>query len=235
MFRPLAVVASLFLSAVGASGLGSETAGVYTAEIVAGSPTLAAGGMAWWKDRLIIADRGGKRLVAFTPPDTFETLRAGLVPVGLATDPDGNLVLVERDPNRVVCIKADGTSSVIAEENVGTPQFVTVHRSGRVCRTGVPDAAARSVMPGGVVEVLSPKIGHTYGIGLSPQQDWLYVSSKLPHADGRVVWRFPIADGREDRDRRGVLQDSGSEAATGEFPAGEGRKGVHPASSWVEP
>ena len=46
MFRPLAVVASLFLSAVGATGLGSETAGVYTAEIVAGSPTLAAGGMA---------------------------------------------------------------------------------------------------------------------------------------------------------------------------------------------
>jgi sugar lactone lactonase YvrE len=111
---------------------------VYTAEAVAGSPTLAAGGMAWWKERLIIADRGGKRLVAFTPPSTFETLREGLVPVGLATAPDGNLVLVERDPNRVVCMKADGTSAVIAEENVGTP--------------------------------------------------------KLPHADGRAVWRFPIAE-----------------------------------------
>lgn len=194
MLRPLAMVVSLCLCAVGAFGSGAETAGVYTAEVVAGSPTLAAGGMAWWKDRLIIADRGGKRLVAFTPPDTFETLREGLVPVGLATDPDGNLVLVERDPNRVVCIKADGTSSVIAEENVGTPQFVTVHRSGRVCWTGFPDAFARSVMPGGAVEVLSPKIGHTFGIGLSPKQDWLYVSSKLPHADGRAVWRFPIAE-----------------------------------------
>jgi sugar lactone lactonase YvrE len=194
MFRSLAVIVSLSVFAVGASASGAETAGVYTAEIVAGSPTMAAGGMAWWQGRLIIADRGGKRLVAFTPPDTFDELREGLVPVGLATAPDGSLVLLERDPNRVVSIRADGTSSVIAEENVGTPQFVTVHKSGRVCWTGFPDASTRSVMPGNAVEVLSPKIGHTYGIGLSPKQDWLYVTSKLPHADGRAVWRFPIEE-----------------------------------------
>lgn len=194
MLRFFAVVVLLSCCTVGVSGSNADPAGVYTAEIVEESPLMAAGGMAWWKDRLIIADRGGKRLVAFTPPNTFETLREGLVPVGLATDPDGNLVLLERDPNRVVCIKADGTSSVIAEENVGTPQFVTVHKSGRVCWSGFPDAGTRSVMPGGAVEILSPKIGHSYGIGLSPKQDWLYVTSKLPNPDGRAVWRFAIAE-----------------------------------------
>lgn len=194
MLRPFVAVVSLSLFAVGAAGSAAEPAGVYTAEIIEESPSMAAGGMAWWKDRLIIADRGGKRLVAHTPPDKFETLREGPVPCGLATDPDGNLVVIERDPNRIVCMKADGTSSVIAEEDVGTPQFVTVHKSGRVCWSGFPSGGTRSIMPGGTVEVHSPKIGHTYGIGLSPKQDWLYVSSKLPNADGRAVWRFPCGE-----------------------------------------
>ena len=161
---------------------------------------MTAAGMAWWNGKLVIADRGGKRLVAFTPPDKFETVREGLVPVGLAVDPDGNLILTERDPNRVVRIKADGTSSVLAEKDVGTPQFVTVHKSGRVFWSGFPDAGTRSVAPKGEVEVLSPRIGHTYGVGLSPKQDYLYVASKLPNPELRAVWRFPLdADGKPAR------------------------------------
>jgi gluconolactonase len=190
-----------FLFAITVPALGAEPdaapLGVYTAEVVEGSPKMAAAGMAWWNGKLVIADRGGKRLVAFTPPDKFETFREGLVPVGLATDPDGNLILTERDPNRLVRIKPDGTSSVMAEKDVGTPQFVTVHKSGRVFWSGFPDGGTRSVVPGGAVEVLAPKIGHTYGIGLSPKQDWLYVASKLPNADGRAVWRFSLdAEGK---------------------------------------
>ena len=193
--------ASVLVIAFAASASGVEPdaapSGVYTAEVVEGSPKMTAAGMAWWNGKLIIADRGGKRLVAFTAPDTFETLREGPTPVGLAVDPDGHLVLTERDPNRVVRIKADGTSSVIAEKDVGTPQFVTVHKSGRVFWSGFPDGGTRSVVPGGAVEVLAPKIGHTYGIGIGPKQDWLYVASKLPNADGRAVWRFPLdADGK---------------------------------------
>ncbi len=113
-------------------------------------------------------------------------------PVGLAVDPDGHLVLTGRDPDRVVRIKADGTSTVLAEKDVGTPQFVTVHKSGGVFWSGFLDGGTRSAAPGGAVEVLSPKIEHTYGIGLSPNQGWLYVASKLPNADGRAVWRFPL-------------------------------------------
>jgi gluconolactonase len=171
--------------------------GVYTAEEVPGSPKMAASGLVWWNDKLVIADRGGKRLVAFSAPDKFETLREVPVPVGLAVDPDGNLVLTEKEPPRVVRIKPDGTSTVLAEKDTGTPHFVTVHKSGRVFWSGFPDGGTRSVVPGGAVEVLTPKIGHTYGVGLSPKQDWLYVASKLPNADGRAVWRFPLdADGK---------------------------------------
>jgi gluconolactonase len=189
------------LAALTAPALGAEPdnspSGVYTAEVIEGSPKMTAAGMVWWKNQLVIADRGRKRLVAFTTPDKFETLREVPTPVGLAVDPDGNLVLTEREPNRVVRIKADGTSSEIVQKDVGTPQFVTVHKSGRVFWSGFPDGGTRSVVPGGAVEVLSPKIGHTYGVSLSPKQDWLYVASKLPNADGRAVWRFPLdADGK---------------------------------------
>jgi gluconolactonase len=172
-------------------------AGVYTAEEVPGSPKLAAAGMVWWKDRLVIADRGGKRLVTFTPPDKFETFREVPVPVGLAVDPDGNLILTEKEPPRVVRIKPDGKLDVVADKDTGAPHFVTVHKSGRVFWSGFPDGGTRSAVPGGAVEVHKPRVGHTYGVGLSPKQDWLYVASKLPNADGRAVWRFPVAaDGK---------------------------------------
>ena len=36
------------------------------------------------------------------------------------------------------------------------------------------------------------RIVHTYGIGLSPKNDWLYVSTKIPNKDKRGIWRFPI-------------------------------------------
>ncbi len=171
--------------------------GIYTAEEVPGSPKMAASGMVWWKDKLVIADRGGKRLVTFTAPDKFETLHEVPVPVGLAVDPDGNLILTEKDPARIVRIKPDGTSTVLADKDVGTPHFVAVHKSGRVFWSGFPDGGTRSVVPGGTVSVYTPKIGHTYGVGLSPKQDWLYVASKLPDAKSRAVWRFPLdADGK---------------------------------------
>lgn len=186
-----------FAAFAGGADLAVAPAGVYTAEPVEGSPKLTAAGMVWWKDKLVIADRGGKRLLTFTAPDKFETVREGLTPVGLATDPDGNLILTERDPNRVVRVKPDGSGTVIAERDAGTPQFVTAHKSGRVFWSGFPDGGTRSAAPKGEVEVLSPKIGHTYGIGLSPKQDYLYVASKLPNADGRAVWRFPLdAEGK---------------------------------------
>ncbi len=180
-----------------AAGPDAAPAGVYTAEEVPGGPKMAAAGMAWWKDRLVIADRGGKRLVTLTPEGKFETLREVPAPVGLATDPDGDLILTEKEPPRVVRIKPDGGGLVLADRDAGTPHFVTAHKSGRVFWSGFPDGGTRSVVPGGAVEVLTPKIGHTYGVGLGPRQDWLYVASKLPNAELRAVWRFPLdADGK---------------------------------------
>lgn len=197
-YRFLAPVFVLLVSLpAGAAEPDAAPAGVYTAEEVPGSPKMTAAGMTWWNGKLVIADRGGKRLVTFAAPDKFETLREVPVPVGLATDPDGHLVLTEKEPPRVSRIKADGTSTVLADKDTGTPHFVTVHKSGRAFWSGFPDGGTRGVAPGGAVEVLAPKIGHTYGIGLAPKQDALFVASKLPNADGRAVWRFPLdADGK---------------------------------------
>ena len=189
--------APLLLAALLLAPPAAVPSGVYTAEEVPGSPKMSAAGMVWWKDKLVIADRGGKRLVTFTAPDKFETLREMPVPVGLAVDPDGNLVVTEKEPPRVVRIKPDGTSSVIADEDTGTPHFVTVHQSGRVFWSGFPDGSTRSAGADGKVTVHTPKVGHTYGVGLSPKQDWLYVASKLPDAKRRSVWRFPLdAEGK---------------------------------------
>ncbi|MCE9531354.1 MAG: hypothetical protein K8T89_09580, partial [Planctomycetes bacterium] len=102
MLRLLPMVVAIIAIAGPAVGTDPEAAprGVYTAEVVEGSPKLTAAGMAWWRDRLVIADRGGKRLVTFISPDRFETLCDVPVPVGLATDPDSNLILTEKEPPR---------------------------------------------------------------------------------------------------------------------------------------
>jgi sugar lactone lactonase YvrE len=168
-------------------------AGIYQAEPVSGSPKLTASGMAWWKGKLIIADRGGKRLLAFSPPDRFETFKELRNPVGVAVDPDGNLIVTEKDVvNHVLRIKPDGTTEELTAEGVGTPHFVAVHTKGTIYWSGFPDGGTRSLTPGGMPTVHQPRIGHTYGIALSPKQDALFVTSKLPNADGRAVWRFPV-------------------------------------------
>ncbi|MBY0528353.1 MAG: SMP-30/gluconolactonase/LRE family protein [Gemmataceae bacterium] len=172
--------------------------GVYQAEEVAKSPRLTASGMVWWKDRLIIADRGGKRLLAFSPPDRFETFKELRNPVGVAVDSDGNLIVTEKDVvNHVLRIKPDGSAEELVAEGVGTPHFVAVHRKGTIYWSGFPDGGTRSWTAGGKPIVHQPRIGHTYGIALSPKQDALFVTSKLPNAEGRAVWRFPMdADGK---------------------------------------
>lgn len=181
--------AALLLAAEGPE----KPAGLYQAEEIAASPKLSASGMVWWKDRLMIADRGGKRLLAFTPPDRFETFKELGNPVGVAVDPAGNLIVTEKDVvNRLVRIYPDGTVEELAAEGVGTPHFVTVHKNGTIYWSGFPDGGTRSLAPGGQPVIHQPRIVHTYGIALSPKQDALFVSSKIPNADRRAVWRFPV-------------------------------------------
>jgi len=172
--------------------------GVYQAEQVPECPKLGASGLVWWKDKLIVADRGNKRLFAFTPPGKFETFTEIDSPFGVAVDRDGNLIVSEKVVadksvvNRLLRVKADGTKETIVTEDVGSPHFVAVHESGTICWSGFPDGGTRSLKPGGKVNVHTPKIGHTYGICLTPKQDYLLVSSKLPNADRRSVYRFPV-------------------------------------------
>lgn len=201
---PAAVLAALLpCTAAWADGPAS---GVYHAEEVKGSPRMKASGIAWWKDRLIIADRGGKKLRTFSPPDTWGELEEPTQPpVGLAVAPDGSLILTQRALRgfyRLSRLRPDGGEKTLAESRkeleddpggVGTPQFVAVHPNGAVYWSGFPDGGTRYLLPRATkVAVAEPAIPHTYGVGLSPKHDWLYVSSKVPDPGRRGVWRFPV-------------------------------------------
>lgn len=149
MRLPLLAAVVLLVHPLPAFGAEPDAApsGVYTAEEVPGSPKMTAAGVAWWKDRLVIADRGGKRLVTFTPPDgKFETLREVAVPVGLATDPDGNLILTEKEPPRVV--RADRHRTASPTQLRGPRRRVHPGRRGvRGVREAVGAVEARRTRP----------------------------------------------------------------------------------------
>jgi WD40 repeat protein len=171
--------------------------GVYRAEVVEASPVLAASGLAWWDGRLIIAERVPAQLRAFTPPDRFEVLRTLTHPVGVAVDSDGHLIVTEKEKDvllRVARFKRDGREETLAAgEGVGSPHFLAAHPNGTIYWSGFPDGGTRYLRPGaGTVTVAEPRIVHTYGIGLSPGHDWLYVNSKIPNPDRRGTWRFPV-------------------------------------------
>ena len=190
----------------------APVSGVYHAEKIAASPHFKASGIAWWNGRLIISNRVPPQLYAFTPPDRFEVLKDLTHPVGVAVDPMMRLVFTEKEDKvlyRIARIVADGKEEDIVKEvdvdnkkpgpsGVGSPHFLAVHRNGTIYWSGFPNGGTRYLLPGSKkVIVATPKIVHTYGIGLSPQQDWLYVNSKIPNADRRGVWRFPVhEDGR---------------------------------------
>lgn len=183
-----------------AMALGSATfaqapqpTGILKAEPVSGSPLLKAASMAWWKDRLVIADRGGNRLLVFQPPDRFETLRKIENPGGVAVDPEGRLIVTTRNPDRLLRLLPDRDEE-LAKGNEGTPHYLASHPKGYVYWTGFPDGGTRSLSPKGAATVLEPRIGHTFGIALAPKKDALFVTSKLPDLNRRSVWRFPLAE-----------------------------------------
>ena len=189
--------------------------GVYFAEKIETSPHFNAKGMAWWQDRLIIANREPAKLHTFTPPDKFGVLREeGLVdPHGVTVDPDGNLLLTENKDNvlyRLSRHSPDGKDETILKETgvnhrnknpqngLCTPLMLTTHPNGTIYWSGYPTTGTRYLLPGKQeftlddVQVAKPQVGHSYGIGISPKHDWLYVTSQLPDPQNRGVWRFPV-------------------------------------------
>lgn len=187
----------LVMGSLVASGVSADDTpqGVYRAREVPESPLLFASGMAWSDVGLVIADRKEKRLVVLRPTGKFETLRKMTQPFGVAFDPRGNVLVTEKiDVHHIVRIGAnDKLETLVDGEDVGTPHFLAVHKNGTIYWSGFPDGGTRSRSPEGKVTIHKPRIGHTFGIALSPEQDWLYVTSKLPDKAQRAVWRFPVA------------------------------------------
>ncbi len=203
-----------------ATGWGAELApnpvsGVYIAEKMASSPHFNAKGMAWWNGRLMIANREPAKLYTFTPPDKFEVFKEqGLTnPFGVAVDPNGRLLLTENKDNvlyRLARITADGKEQTLLKETgvnhrnknpktgLCTPLMLAAHPNGTIYWSGYPSTGTRYLLPSSKgfsledVKIASPQVGHSYGIGLSPKHDWLYVTSQLPDAKNRGVWRFPV-------------------------------------------
>ncbi len=190
----------------------APVSGVYYAQKMSVSPHFKASGIAWWNGRLIISNREPAALHAFTPPDKFEVAKKLTRPVGVAVDPSNRLVFAEKEDKilyRIARWTEGGKEEDILKETgvdnkkpgpkgIGTPQFLAIHPNGTVYWSGFPNGGTRYLLPGSNdVIVASPKIVHTYGIGLSPKHDWLYVNSKIPNRDARGVWRFPVdKDGR---------------------------------------
>jgi sugar lactone lactonase YvrE len=168
---------------------------------VPGSPSFEGTGLVWWGDRLIIADRGKKKLFELEPPSTFREL-AGLAlgdPTGVALDRDGNLLVADCGPclsdrtraSRIVRVRRSGESDVVLELPQIPTQDLAAHPSGTLYWGGFDHGVVRAAAPGGPIRSLSPSIGHSYGVGLSPGGDALYASSKLPSP--RSLYRFPLA------------------------------------------
>jgi sugar lactone lactonase YvrE len=178
---------------------GKAPTGDHQAEEVPGSPSFEGTGMVWWGDRLIIADRGKKKLFQLVPPSTFSELPALDLqdPTGVALDGQGNLVVADcgpclgdkTRPSRMIRVSRAGKREVILEPAVPT-QDIVVHKSGMMYWGGFDHGQVRAGMPGGQVITLNPSVGHSYGTAISPMQNWLYASSKIP--DGRKLFRFPL-------------------------------------------
>ena len=193
----------------------TPVSGVYFAEKIEASPHFIAKGMAWWNGRLLIANREPAELHAFTPPDKFELFKAdGLTnPFGVAVDSQGRLLLTENKDEvlyRLARISKDGTETTLLKETgvnhrnknpktgLCTPLMLATHPNGTIYWSGYPSTGTRYLLPGKAdfsledVKIASPHVGHSYGIGLSPGHDWLYVTSQLPDPPNRGVWRFPV-------------------------------------------
>ncbi len=179
------------------SGRADDTPrGIYRAHEVPGSPPLLASGLAWSNAGLVIADRKEKRLVVLRPDGKFETLRKMTQPFGVAFDSRGKVLVSEKiDVHHIARVGTDDKLEILVEgADAGTPHFLAVHKNGTIYWSGFPDGGTRSCTPDGKVTIHKPRIGHTFGIALSPKQDWLYVTSKLPDKGSRAVWRFPVAN-----------------------------------------
>ena len=200
---------------LGANNSDAPVSGVYFAEKMESSPHFNAKGMAWWNDRLMIANREPAGIHTFTPPDRFGTFKdEGLVnPFGVAVDPAGDLLLTENKDNvlyRLSRIGADGAVETLLKETgvnhrnknpdrgLCTPLMLATHPNGTIYWSGYPTTGTRYLLPGKQefslddVHLAKPRVGHSYGIGLSPRHDRLYVTSQLPNLEHRGVWRFPV-------------------------------------------
>lgn len=197
--RPLGLMLLILTAATFAHAATPGPEGVLRATIIEESPTLAAGQMHWDAGRLLIADRGGNRIVEFRPPGTFKEICQVENPGGVGVDAAGRILVVAGRTSSLQRLAGDTTEPVAADPP-GSPFRVLGHPTGTIFWTNFPGGEIRLLDPKGQTEKLEPEIGHSCAIAFGPRRDFLYVTSKLPDLGSRKVWRFPLdGDGRPGR------------------------------------
>lgn len=189
----------LLVIATAATAAAAGPEGVLRATIIEESPSLAAGQMHWDAGRLLIADRGGNRIVEFRPPGTFEEIGQVENPGGVGVDAAGRILVVAGRPSGLLRFAGDAFEPVAADLP-GSPFRLLTHPMGTIFWTNFPGGEIRLLDPKGQTEKLEPEIGHSCAIAFGPRRDFLYVTSKLPDIRSRTVWRFSLdGDGRPGR------------------------------------
>lgn len=181
--------------AAAASAQSPGPSGILKATVIEDSPPLSAGQVNWVKDRLLIADRGNNRILEYRPGGEFKEIHKTEAPGGVALDKDGRLIIAARKPERLVRVKAQGQEEMLAPDLVGMPHHAIVHPDGTIFWSNFPDSHVRMINTKGEASKLPTAIGHNYGMAFSPKHDALFVTSKLPDAKNRSVYRFPLKDG----------------------------------------
>jgi sugar lactone lactonase YvrE len=171
---------------------GTTPSGEFRLTRISGSPGGAQS--VWWREALMIAS--GSRILRYVPGEKAETF--AMVPgiFGVTAAPDGSLIAVAKTvgnntSGRVHRIRPDASIETLIEMT-GYPQHVVVHKTGRIYWTSFDSADVVSVLPGEPPKKLTPGVGHSYGIGISPKQDVLYVASKAPGDWG--IYAYPLAE-----------------------------------------
>jgi sugar lactone lactonase YvrE len=196
---PLMMLMLMTTAAPVAHAATPEPEGVLRATVIEESPTLAAGQMHWDAGRLLIADRGGNRIVEFRPPGTFQEIGQVENPGGVGVDAAGRILVVAGRPSSLQRLVGDAAEPVAAELP-GSPFRLLTHPMGTIFWTNFPGGEIRLLDPRGQTEKLEPSIGHSCALAFGPRRDFLYVTSKLPDLRSRTVWRFPPdGDGRPGR------------------------------------